>query len=269
MLRNGYIWFNEIDHRTHREEMWEHTQIFHPYTDPAITEAMLFRDSAADILRGYGDWWMDLFGRGWFRDAATWAVRRKLNRLEAALRDRQAPYRPQIAAVVHEPSMLQDGWGAERWKVLSRGGFAQCGADYGQYLLADILREAPESVKLVYLVACDRLDEATREQLTAFKRAHPEVVFVEAPTVEDLQSAAIAARARTAGVHCFAAPGLANVCSAEGLLAVQALTEGPLELDFGVNGEIADFFTGEVVGRGPRLTLPFKAGENRVFKFPK
>ena len=266
VIRNGYLWFNEIDHRTHREEMWEHAQVFRPYSDPAVTQAMLMRDSAVAILRGYGDWWMDLFGRGWFRDESTWEVRRKLNRLDAALRHRKTPYRPQVAAVVHEPSMLQDGWGAERWKVLDRSGFARCGADYGQYLLADVLENPPESVKLFYLVACDRLDGETRAKLTALKAARPDAVFLENAAPSNLTAEAIAAQAKAARVHCFVAPGRANVCSAEGFVSVQALQDGPLEIDFGTAGEVTDFLADKAVGRGPVLSLPFQRGETRIFR---
>ena len=34
-----------------------------------------------------------------------------------------------------------------------------------------------------------------------------------------------------AGVHRYTAPGKANICSAEGYLAVQALSDGPFEID--------------------------------------
>ena len=269
VIRNGYLWFNEIDHRTHREEMWEHTQIFRPYTDPAITQAMLMRDSAVAILRGYGDWWMDLFGRGWFRDEATWDVRRKLNRLEEVLADRKTPYRPQIASVVHEPSLLQDGWGTERWKVLDRSGFARCGADYGQYLLADVLEKPPESVKLFYLVACDRLDGATRVKLEALKKARPDAVFVENPTPDDLTAEAIAARAKAAGVRLFVAPEKANVCSAERFVAIQSLVDEVLTINVGREGDVIDFLSGERFGKGPFVEIPFKAGQNRVLEMSR
>lgn len=266
VTRNGYLWFNEIDHRTHREEFWEHVPTFTPYADPEVTQRMLFRDSVAGILRGYGDWWMDLFGRGWYGDQEVWDLRKRLNRLDVALRTRKTPYAPEIALVVHEPSLLRDGWLADRWRVLGRTGFARCGADYGQYLLADILRNPPASVKLFYLIACDRLDAETQAALDALKKSRPDAVFVENVTSGDLQAEAIAARARTAGVHCWVAPGRANICSAEGYLFAQAMVDGPLTVDFGTESEVIDFFTGEVIGRGPILTIPFEPTVCRVFK---
>ena len=263
VLRRGYLWFNEIDHRTHHEEMWDHS-FFTPYTDPAITREMFLRDSAADILRGYGDWWMDLYGRGWFRDEEIWTLRRELDKFEQAMASRKAPYSPAIASVVHEPSFWRDGWGKNRGAVLDRRGFATCGADYGQYLLADVLENPPPSVKLFYLTVADNLSSEDRTKLEALKKSRPDAVFVENPTPSDLTAEAIAARATKAGVHRYTAPGKANICSAEGYLAVQALADGPLEIDFGAGGEVIDVLTGKTLGRGPKLTLSFRKGENKL-----
>ena len=267
VIRQGYLWFNEIDHRTHHEEMWDHMATFKPYSDPQITREIFLRDSAADILRGYGDWWMDLFGRGWFRDREIWRLRKQLDQLEAAVQNRAAPYAPEIASVVHEDSFLHNGWGSG--PLLSRRGFARCGADYGQYLLEDFLANPPVSVKLVYFPVIRDLSPALRAKLDAYKAAHPAVMCVEKLTAADLAAGAIAARARQAGVHLWTAADKANVCSAEGLVVVQALEAGPLAIDFGAAGEITDFFTGASVGTGPQLTLPFRLGETRVFRICK
>jgi len=251
VLRNGYLWMNEIDHRTHREEMWDHMTFFTPYTDPAITREIYMRDSVADILRGYGDWWMDLFGRGWFADPDIWKLRAELAALDREMLNRRAPFSPEVANVVDEDSMLHDGWGGEREAVLDRVGFATSGANYGQYLLADILRNPPKSVKLFYLTAADHLDAEASAKLEVLKAARPDATFVENVTPADITAAAIAERARKAGVHLYTAPGKANVCAAEGYVHVQALQAGPLTIDLG-NGSIR--------------TETFKRGENRLFR---
>jgi len=264
VLRQGYLWFNEIDHRTHHEEMWDHMSVFKPYADPRITREIFLRDSAADILRGYGDWWMDLFGRGWFRDREIWRLRAQLDALDRALCGRQAPYAPQIASVVHEDSFLHNGWGSG--PLLSRRGFATCGADYGQYLLEDFLANPPASARLVYLPVIRDLSPDLRAKLDAYRSSHPEVTCVEKMSGADLQAEAIAARAQKAGVHLWAPAGRANVCSAEGIVLVQARQDGLLDLDFGFAGEVVDFFTDEPVGRGPKIGVPFRQGETRLFR---
>ena len=266
VMRNGYLWFNEIDHRTHHEEMWDHMALFTPYSDPNVTREIMMRDSAADILRGYGDWWMDLFGRGWYRDADIWNVRRELNALDGLLADRKGLYAPQVASVVHEDSFFRGGRDKRRYGLMKRTGFATCGADYGQYLLADVLANPPQSVKLFYLTIANDLAPDVRAKLDALKAARPDATFVENVTPQDITAEAIAARARKAGVHCFTAPGAANVCSAEGLLLVQALQEGPLEIDFGRRGAVMDALGGEFVCNGPKASIPFRLGETRIFR---
>ena len=266
VLRNNYLWFNEIDHRTHHEEMWDHMTLFMPYSDPAITHQILLRDSAADILRGYGDWWMDLFGRGWFRDADIWKIRRDLNALDAAMAARKRPYLPQIASVVNEDSFLHDGYGNRTHALLNRKGFATCGADYGQYLLTDILDNPPPAVKLFYFPVIRDLQPELRARLDALKASRPDALFVEGVKPEDLTAEAIASRARQVGVHCFTEPGKANVCSADGFVLVQALQEGPLAIDFGPCATVKDALNGEFVCNGPKAIVPFRLGETRIFK---
>ena len=266
VLRNGYLWMNEIDHRTHHEEMWDHMALFTPYTDPAVTREIFLRDSAAGILRGYGDWWMDLFGRGWLRDERLWKLRAELVPLDRAMLARRKTYSPMIANVVDEESFLHDGWRAGRAKVLDRRGFATCGADYGQYLLPDFLRHPPESVKLCYLTVADHLTPDAKARLNEVKKARPDLIFVENVTAADLTAEAISVQARRAGVHLFTAPGKANVCSAEGYVVVQALQEGPLEIDFGTACRVVDMLTGEPVGHGPVVTRRFAKGECHVYR---
>ena len=266
VLRNGYLWFNEIDHRTHHEEMWDHMALFTPYSDPNVTREIFLRDSVADILRGYGDWWMDLFGRGWFRDEDIWKVRVALNQLDDRMADRKGPYAPQIASVVNEDSFLRGGWDSQRSKLRNRKGFATCGADYGQYLLSDILENPPASVKLFYLAVVNDLAPDVRAKLDVLKALRPDAVFVENVTPADITAEAIAARAEKAGVHLFTAPGMANVCSAEGVVLVQALQEGPLEIDFGSPGAVHDALSDAFVCNGPKAVLSFRLGETRLFR---
>ena len=153
-----------------------------------------------------------------------------------------------------------------RYKLVDRVGFATCGADYGQYLLFDLLENPPASVKLFYLTFAGNLAPDVRKKLDALKAARPDAVFVENVTPEDITAEAIAVRAAKAGVHLFTAPGAANVCSAEGIVLVQALKEGALEIDFGKSGTVHDALTGAFVCNGPKAVLPFRLGETRLFK---
>ena len=47
---------------------------------------------------------------------------------------------------------------------------------------------------------------------------------------------------------------------------VQALKEGPLEIDFGKCGAVHDALSGAFVCNGPKAVLPFRLGQTRLFK---
>ena len=47
---------------------------------------------------------------------------------------------------------------------------------------------------------------------------------------------------------------------------VQALKEGPLEIDFGSRGTVRDALTGAFICNGPKAVLQFRLGETRLFK---
>jgi hypothetical protein len=94
---------------------------------------------------------------GWFNDARMWD---EMNRLEAVDRiflEKPIPYRPEVAAVIDEHSMLETSGSA--WAVTDPGIYqarrplARLGAPYGQYLLDDVLRGRVRSKLYVFLNA--------------------------------------------------------------------------------------------------------------------
>ena len=271
IMRGGILWFCEDDMRTHHEDI--HSWPIDNYTgsgfindSPWITRNMFLRNSALWVLRGYGDWWMDLFGHGWFRDEEIWDVRRALNPIDKAMLDRKSPYSPEIAVVADEESLMGNGWGSSgiARSFLQRRGFDTCGASCGQYLLSDVL-ENPPAVKVVFVVYARDLAPERRARLDALKRrADMQVFEVESP--QELTASAIAARAKAAGVHLYAAPGKAVVCAAEGYVLVQAQEAGIMPLDFGKAATVEDALTGKVVGEGPVVNVGFRLGETRLFK---
>ncbi len=255
--RRGYLWINEDDTRTFREEFWDHQSIFAPHSDRWTSVQILKRDSIAGILRGYGDWWMDLFGRGWHLDAELWKVRKELNSLDDELLNRQRPYTPEIAVVLDEESLLRTGWlSFQKFRPLfNRSGLARSGVTYGQYLLNDFL-ENPPAVKLAYLVACWDLQGERRQRFEALKAAHPEIAFVETTNGDDLLASAIQARAKAAGCHAYTEPEKAVIEAAEGYVMVQARQSGRLEVDLGGGRKRSDYFRqGEVKLYGPEPQL--------------
>lgn len=72
--------------------------------------------------------------------------------------------------------------------------------------------------------------------------------------------------AREAGVHLFTQTDC-NVYASGPFVAIHASQDGPVELDVGKAADITDMLTGEVVGRGPKITLPLKRGDTRILKY--
>ena len=263
--RAGFLWINENDTRTHHEDIWDHMSPA-AYDDPWRTRHCLLRDAASQILRGYGDWWMGLFGRGWFRDADLWQVRRELSALDRRMLTRSRPCTPEIAVVVNEQSLLGNGFGSREKmrELLERGGLGACGVTYGQYLLNDVLARPPDAKLYVFVYLRDLTDEQ-KKRLAAFKAKLSAERVLDVVSGADLTAEALAARAKRAGAHCYVEPGKADIAVAEGFVLVQALSDGPLEIDFGVTGPVRDALTGQTIGNGPRLTVPYRLGETRIF----
>lgn len=133
----GKLWLNEDDTRTYLA----HTTDYGGVADLAQTVAVLRRNTAQAALRGFGTWWMDLPGTGWFADADIWQEHRRLSALDAALLSRRGPYAPEVALIVDEDSLCHlTGGSASVARPLiydARAAAGRCGAPYGQYLLRD------------------------------------------------------------------------------------------------------------------------------------
>jgi hypothetical protein len=88
-------------------------------------------------------------------------------------------------------------------------------------------------------------------------------LFVEAAglTSETLRQAA-----HTAGVHLFTQANCVVYANGR-FLALHAVQDGPLAIDTGAAGPVRDVLTGEIVGDGPKLSLPLQRGQTRVLTY--
>jgi beta-galactosidase len=151
------------------------------------TNAQLVRNVAQEALRNFGTWWMDLTRTGWFNDPGMWAEMERLKALDDALLAEPTPFRPAVAAVIDERSMLRVAGGGV---VVTRPGIyearrplARMGAPYGQYLLDDVLDGKVDAEVLVFLNAwCLSPDQ--REKLLAVTRGKARV-WCSAPGYHD------------------------------------------------------------------------------------
>ena len=142
------------------------------------TNSQLVRNVAQCALRNFGTWWMDLTRTGWFNDPAMWAEMARLENLDEPLLRSPTPFRPEIAAVVDERSMLLAATGSS---VVTRPGvyearqsLARSGAPYGQYLLDDVLGSRVRAKLYVFLNAW-QLSADQRKKLLAATRGSTRV----------------------------------------------------------------------------------------------
>jgi hypothetical protein len=116
-------------------------------------------------MAGYGSWWMDLFGAGWYQDERLWDIRRELTPFAERMCRNPEPFSPEVAAIVDEDSMLFGLWGFDYPIVKrTRAGLARMGAPYGQYLLSDV-EARPLAAKLKIFLAAWYLPEERRTKL--------------------------------------------------------------------------------------------------------
>jgi beta-galactosidase len=184
-VRNaGILWLNEDDSRTHLDTRTaEHVQEG-GLVNLRQTQQVMLRNTAQAALRGFGTWWMDLPGEGWFNDAAIWEEQKKLMPVERAMVKRAHPFTPEIAAIVGEDSMCHlTGGSSVAAKPLiydARAALGRCGAPYGQFTLADaVAGKVP--TKLQIFLAAWSLTPTERRSLTVNRPSNTTRIWCYAP----------------------------------------------------------------------------------------
>ena len=168
--RAGILWLNEDDSRTYLDPRTaEHVQEG-GLVNLKQTQQVMLRNTAQAALRGFGTWWMDLPGQGWFNDAAIWHEIVRLRPVDAAMAQRRTPFAPEIAAVIDEASMCHlTGGSALAARPLvyeGRAALGRSGAPYGQYLLQDVL-DGKVSARMQVFLSAWRLTTEQRQILAA------------------------------------------------------------------------------------------------------
>ncbi len=121
------------------------------------TNSQLLRNTGQCALRNFGTWWMDLTATGWFADPRMWAEMDRLRALDQPLLEDPVAFRPEVAAVIDERSMIRVAFSGEQ---MTRPGIyevreplGRMGAPYGQYLLDDVSSGRVGAKVLVFLSA--------------------------------------------------------------------------------------------------------------------
>lgn len=168
----GKMWLFEDDTRTYLGS-GEFPGKIDGAKDLAETETMLVRNVAQEATRNFATWWMDLGMTGWFNDKRMWDEMERLGPVDRAFLAKPIPYRPEVAAVIDERSMLLTS--ASAWTVTEPGIYqvrrplARMGAPYGQFMLDDVVRGRVHSKLYVFLNAW-QLSSTQRSKLLANTR---------------------------------------------------------------------------------------------------
>jgi len=140
-LTGDKMWLQEDDTRTHCSP--DEPDAIARTHNPWETEQVLTRNVVNEATRNMATWWMDLGMTGWFNDPGIWHLMRRLKPLDDIFLRNPAPYRPEVASVMHERSMLLVGPFVHDVTgpiiYAGRHALGRLGAPYGQYLLDDVL----------------------------------------------------------------------------------------------------------------------------------
>ena len=134
------------------------------------TNSQLLRNTSQCALRNFGTWWMDLGASGWFNDRRMWAEMKRLAALDDRLLAAPRPFRPEVAAVIDEASMIRVAAGGQVVAIPGVFGaripLGRMGTPYGQYLLDDVVTGHLQAKMYVFLTAW-LLSPHERERLLA------------------------------------------------------------------------------------------------------
>ncbi|GAB4136900.1 MAG: hypothetical protein Kow0040_23210 [Thermogutta sp.] len=168
----GKMWLYEDDTRTYIA-----TGRFPGWQDGADnseqTNALLLRNTGQCTARNFGTWWMDLGASGWFDDPAMWAQMKALRPLDEALLYQPRAFRPEVAAVIDERSMIRVAAGGDKltrpavYEV--RRPLGRMGTPYGQYLLDDVAAGRVKAKMYVFLTLWCLTPEQKRALLDTTK----------------------------------------------------------------------------------------------------
>lgn len=189
VMRNGVLWLNEDDTRTYLtrnacEVSGEGSRV----TEAESCQVAL-RNTAQEMIRGFGSWWMDLPGEGWYNSTALWNVQKTLMPVERTVVQRTKPFEPEVALVQDEESMVHVAANsapvAGRMIGTVRGEMNRTGAPHGQYLLFDVVRR-PLAAKLQVFQSAWAFSDARLDALVRQRREYPACrVWCYAPGAQD------------------------------------------------------------------------------------
>jgi hypothetical protein len=231
----GKMWLYEDDTRTYISGQTTYS----PVATLEGTQNVLLRNTGQCALRNFGTWWMDLGSAGWFNDPQLWVEMKRLAALDQPLLERPRPFRPEVAAVIDDPSMMRVAFGGQE---VTRPGvyevrqpLGRMGTPCGQYLLDDVVAGRVSAKMYVFLTAWT-LTPGERQQLLTKTRGSLRI-WCYAPGYHDGYRTSLEAMRELTGFQLKSVSGI--TAQAE---PTETGTKLGLVAGFGVNKPIQPLF---------------------------
>lgn len=175
--RHGILWLNEDDVRTNLDRDRKSRTNEGDRLDARQMRDVAVRNLAQEMIRGFGCWWMDFPGRGWYDGDELWEIQKVLAPFENLFLARTRPFTPEIAAVTDEETLLRVAPGCGNYLNplagrTTRTALNRSGAPHGQYLFSDVCR-LPLDAKLQIFTSAWCPTEAQIKAVAAQRQSHP------------------------------------------------------------------------------------------------
>lgn len=142
---HGKIHFSEVDLKTFLTDpasKWHHKENWRPQTLQETVE-MLKRDYSYAHAMGFGMWWTDLAGKGWYHHEGITQALRKLQEIEERLLESDRSSNREIAVILDEKSLIYErpcqNMMTSLRNVFRQWELAYIGAPFDTYLQSDLI----------------------------------------------------------------------------------------------------------------------------------
>lgn len=183
---HGKLYFNEVDTETYlHQRQWRWGDSLRNPTNFDETKALLVRDYAYALTKGFGMWWTDLHG-GTYHDAKITGLLKKLKGIDERYLTADRASNAEIAVVLDESSYTYFGDGepflSPLLTVQKQWQLAFIGAPWDSYLLSDIENPKMRNYKLYIFLNTFHVTPQERKEIHGkLERNGATAIWVYAP----------------------------------------------------------------------------------------
>ncbi len=205
-LLHGKLYLNEVDTETHlHQRQWRWGNSLNNPTTWEETKALLIRDYAYSMTKGFGLWWTDLHG-GNFQDKDILDLIRQLKETDEQYLTADKGSDPGIAVILDEETFKYFGDGEPLFNALLTAqkqwqlGFT--GAPWEPYLLTDIGNPDMKDYRVYIFLNTFRVTDRQRKEIhRKLRRNRATAVWVYAPGYIRDEGLSLSAMSELTGIH--------------------------------------------------------------------